>query len=153
MISHMRKQHTVGTNGNDVTLLFSWIYYHLLTVLDVVPPGFSKRRRRYSLCMNDTRVRCECVVRQHCMCKIIKISGKSFHRINIFCISLCSLFFTTNILLQCVVHAFRSPCNLNASIGKQPTVTFSTDIYTPVALEERSKLIWRPNVFMNSCQL
>ena len=30
----------MGTNGNDVTLLLSWIDYHLATVLDVLPPGF-----------------------------------------------------------------------------------------------------------------
>lgn len=54
-----------------------------------------------------------------------------------------------------VVLLFISPCNLNASIGKQPTVTFSVGIYTPVAVEKRSrsKLIRRPNVFINSCQL
>ena len=136
-------------------MLLSWIYYHLATVLDVVSPGFSRRCRRYALCMNDTRVRCACEVRQHCLCKIIRIPWTSFQRINIFCISLIVVFFILYyyILLQCVVHAFRSPCNVNASIGKQPTVTFSTGIYTPVAVEERSKLIWRPNAFMNSCQL
>lgn len=36
----------------------------------------------------------------------------------------CSFFYYlfSNILLQCVVHALRNPCNLYASIGLQPTV-------------------------------
>lgn len=65
------------------------------------------------------------------------------------------LFIFTQILLQCLVHAIRSPCNLNASIEKQPTLTLETGIYTPMAVEERSKqhVIWRPNGFMNVCLL
>lgn len=35
-----------------------------------------------------------------------------------------NVFFITNILLQCVVHACRSPCNMNASIEYQSTATF-----------------------------
>lgn len=31
---------------------------------------------------------------------------------------------------------------------KQPTLTFLADIYTPVAIKERSKL-WRPNAFFD----
>lgn len=46
-----------------------------------------------------------------------------------------------NIVLQSTVHAFRSNYNLNASIGTEPTFTFLTGIYTPVAAEERSKMI------------
>lgn len=42
-------------------------------------------------------------------------------------------------LPQCVGHAFRGPCNVNAPIWTQPTVTFSTGIYTPLAVEERLK--------------
>ena len=137
------------------TLLLSWIYYHLATVLDVVSPGFSRRCRRYALCMNDTRVRCACEVRQHCLCKINTDTLDVLSKKKYTCISLIVVFFSLYyyILLQCVVYAFRSPCNVNASIGKQPTVTFSTGIYTPVVVEERSKLIWRPNAFMSSCQL
>ena len=119
--SHIRKPHTVADRAMsviawileterfcrnrwkqvNVTLLLSWIYYHLATVLDVVPPGFSKRCRRYALCINDTRVRCACEVRQHCVRKIIWIPWKSFQRINVFCISLIVVSFITNILLQC----------------------------------------------------
>lgn len=47
-----------------------------------------------------------------------------------------------------LVHAFNSPCYLYASVGKQPTVTFATDIYTPVAVDERSKQIWPTHAFM-----
>mgnify|MGYP005951363617 CR=1 FL=1 len=38
--------------------------------------------------MNDTRVRCACEVRQHYLCKILRIPWKFFQRINIFCILL-----------------------------------------------------------------
>ena len=41
-----------------------------------------------------------------------------------------------NMLLQCVVYAFRNLCNLNVSIAKQATVTFSTDLYISVAVKE-----------------
>lgn len=44
---------------NDVTLLRSWIVYHLDTVLDRVPSGF----RRDALCMNNTRVKCACKIK------------------------------------------------------------------------------------------
>lgn len=33
------------------------------------------------------------------------------------------------------------------------TFTFTAGMYTPVAVEEQSKLICRSNVLMNSCQL
>lgn len=44
-------------------------------------------------------------------------------------------------------HAFRNPCNLNATIEKQPTVPFLTGIYdyNIAAVEKPSKLLWRPN--------
>lgn len=41
----------------------------------------------------------------------------------------------------------RSLCNLNAWIGKQPIVTFLIDLNNPVAVENRSNLIWRQNLF------
>lgn len=79
-----------------------------------------------------------------------------------FYVLLCSFlyFFYTNILIQCVVLSQRSLCNLHASIGKETTVivSFSAGIYmymfsyTQVVVQERSNLIWRPNIFMNSCQ-
>lgn len=45
------------------------------------------------------------------------------------------------LVLQSTVHAFRNNYNLNASVRTEPTVTFSTGIYTPVAVEERSKIM------------
>lgn len=48
---------------------------------------------------------------------------------------------------------FVGPCNLNASIRNQPTLIFSAAIYTLVAVAARSKLMWRPYAFMNSCHL
>lgn len=41
--------------------------------------------------------------------------------------------FIKNLWIQRLVHVNRSPSNLNASIRKQPTVAFSTVIYTPVS--------------------
>lgn len=35
-------------------------------------------------------------------------------------------------------------------LQKQPTVTFSSCIHTPVVVKERLKLIWRPNHLFNS---
>lgn len=54
---------------------------------------------------------------------------------------------------QSAAHPFICPCILNASIRTQPTVTFSTGMNTPVAVEERLEILWRPNVFKNLCQL
>lgn len=56
------------------------------------------------------------------------------------------IFSFTNTLLQWDFHAFKSPYTwINASIGKQPTVHVfiltCTHVYTPEALEKRSKLI------------
>lgn len=54
------------------------------------------------------------------------------------------IFSFTNTLLQWDLHAFKSPYTwINASIGKQPTVFIltCTHVYTPEALEKRSKLI------------
>lgn len=67
-------------------------------------------------------------------------------------ITLC-LVLSDTVVLQSTVHAFCSPCILNASTGKQSTVALLISIYTPVAADERSKRMWRPNVFTNSCQL
>lgn len=39
-----------------------------------------------------------------------------------------------------VVHAFRSPCNLIASVGKQSTITFSIGIKTFLAIERQLKI-------------
>ncbi|XP_052706705.1 uncharacterized protein LOC128182132 [Crassostrea angulata] len=47
----------------------------------------------------------------------------------------------TNEKYSTQVLSLGSPCNLNASTGKQSTVTFPAGIYTPVTVEERSKLI------------
>lgn len=72
----------VETNRNDVTLLLSWIYYKLTTVLDEVLQGFSKRSSHYALCMTDTRVQC--------------IICANDLRINICCVSLNVDFFVLN---------------------------------------------------------
>lgn len=53
----------------------------------------------------------------------------------------------TCIYIQSMCSSFRSSFSLNASIGEQPAVTLSAGIYTPVAVEKWSKLIWRPNAF------
>lgn len=130
----------------------SWIYYYLSTVLDAVWPGSTKRNRRYEPWMNDTRVRFTCQVKQHSMvcAKILWIHWDLFLIINnlLFVIG-CS--FLTSILLHCEVLSFKSPCNLNASTGKQQIDTYSSGIhvYTLLAVGERSKPIWRPNTFMN----
>lgn len=51
----------------------------------------------------------------------------------------------------------KRPFKINASIKMQLIALFSTGIYKviPVTVEERSKIIslWRPNTFMNLCQL
>lgn len=39
-----------------------------------------------------------------------------------------------------VVHAFRSPCNLIASVGKQSTITFSIGIKTFLAIDRQLKI-------------
>lgn len=71
----------------------TWIYCHFSTVLDVVPRGFSKRCRYYALCMNDTRVRCACEIRQLYLCKIIEIRCKFFQRENKVCVLIIVFFF------------------------------------------------------------
>lgn len=92
----------------------------------------------------------------------IKTTNKSFFFWFQFYVLLCSClyFLFTNILIQCVVLSQRSLCNLHASIGKETRVivTFSDGIYiymfsySQVVVQERSNLIWRPNIFMDSCQ-
>lgn len=49
--------------------------------------------------------------------------------------------FFRNILLQCLVLSVRSPCSLNTSIEKQPTVTITVSLFTPVAAKKWSKLM------------
>lgn len=68
---------------NDVTLLRSWIVYHLDTVLDRVPPGFW----RDALCMNNIRVKCACKVRHRDTLEIL------FKNKWIFCILLIVVFY------------------------------------------------------------
>lgn len=136
------------------TLLLSWIYYYLISYcVGCSAAGVFKKMQ--TLCTLYLRHTCSMCMRSKAAQSVQNNTGTSFRRINIFCISLIVVFFILhdNTLLQCVVHAFRSPCNMNASTGKQPKVTFPTGIYTPMAAEERSILIWRPNDFMNSCQL
>lgn len=87
-------------------MLLSWIYYHSSTVLYIVPLGSSKRHRRDAICIYDTRVWWAFEVRQNYLYKIIRIHWKLP----------IPLFICTHILPQCVVHAFKSPCNLDASI-------------------------------------
>lgn len=74
-----------------------------------------------TLCMNDTRVRCAHRSGSIYACN----SFKDFLSFTFFN---CSSFFLKHI----DIHEFRSPCNQNASIRKQLTVTFSTGIYFTV---------------------
>lgn len=70
----------VETDKNGSTLLLSWIYYCLLTNVDVLRPGSEGRCRRYVFCQNDKRFQCAREVRQHNMYhwRIIRISWNSF---------------------------------------------------------------------------
>lgn len=79
---------------------------------------------------NDTRVQCACEVMQY-LCKIIRIPSTFFQRINnAICFIKCSF-------LYCFLHILhsngQSMSNLNAYIGKQPTVTFRPvyNVYIP----------------------
>lgn len=62
-------------------------------------------------------------------------------RVNIVCV----LLIVHVVFFILYYKHFQSPGSRNASSGKQPSVNFSTDIYTPV--KERTKLIWRSNAF------
>lgn len=68
-----------------------------------------------------------------------------------FYLLLLPLFISTHIL-QCIVLSFRSPCNLNASIGRQAAVPYSAGIhvFAPVAVDLQSKLTWRLNAFLKN---
>lgn len=61
------------------------------------------------------------------------------------------LFFTR--ICSSRIYKSVQPGLLNTTIGKQLTVTFSTDINTPLAVEERSKPIWRPKNCMSLSSL
>lgn len=76
------------------------------------------------------------------------VAGLNFSCL-VFGFSFFSLFY--KLITTKYVYASKGLCNLNASIGKQPTITFSTGIYIyiPVVVEERSKLIWQPHYFMD----
>lgn len=80
------------------------------------------------------------------------VTGLNFSCL-IFGFSFFSFFF--KLITTKYVYACKSLCILKASIGKQPTITFSTGIYIyiPVVVEERSKLIWRPHNFMDYINL
>lgn len=103
----------------------------------------------------------------------IRIQWKLKQRISpFFCfqfyVLLCSClyFMFTNILIQCVVLSQRSLCNLYASIGKDRKgdkgyrnflgryiyIYIYMFSYSQVVVQERSNLIWRPNILMDSCQ-
>lgn len=59
---------SVETDKNDVTLLLSWIYYHLSAVLDELPP------RMQTFCTLYDRHTCSmCMRRQHYLCNILRI--------------------------------------------------------------------------------
>lgn len=68
----------------------------------------------------------------YCLCKIMRIHWKFYLKINrlLFFIDCSPVFIFTNILLHFVVISFRSMYNMNASIGKQPSVTLALGIYT-----------------------
>lgn len=101
----------------------------------------------YALCMND---KCSMCTESKAALpgRIIQMHWHFFKKIS------CFLFILRVLLrfLQSMVHAFKSPCNLNASIGKQPTVIVSTSIYAPAANQKRLKIIWWSNNFINSSQ-
>lgn len=84
--------------------------------------------------MNDTGVRCarKAAPSMHDDSEIIPLTMYLFKSSCLLSIDL-GLFFLhiSNSLLRNKVHAFRGPSSLNASTGKQQTVTFSTGISTP----------------------
>ena len=55
--------------------------------------GVFEKIQTLCTCMNETRVRCACDVRQYYLCKIVRIPWKFFQRINIFCILLIAVSF------------------------------------------------------------
>lgn len=85
---------------------------------------------------------------QHCL----QIHQEFYRKINHFLIVVSFLHFYKHIAI--LFSSIIQKCNLNVTIGKQPTGTLWGGIYTPVASEERSKSIWRSNnTLMNSRQL
>lgn len=91
-------------------LFLSWIYY----IYCVGWSAVGVYNKQYALCTNDTSVRCAPTVRQQYLCKIMQIPWKFFH------------IKTKSMLYLYWFPTFRGPCHLNASIGKQTPVTFSS---------------------------
>lgn len=91
-------------------LFLSWIYY----IYCVRWSAVGVYNKQYALCTNDTSVRCAPTVRQQYLCKIMQIPWKFFH------------IKTKSMLYLYWFPTFRGPCHLNASIGKQTPVTFSS---------------------------
>lgn len=97
-------------------------------------PGFSIWCKHYELCVNDTGVRCarKAPPSLHDDSESTPLTMYLFYCSCLLTINL-GLFFLhiSNSLLRIKVHAFRGPCSLSASTGKQRTKNFSTGISTP----------------------
>lgn len=115
------------TEKYDNKLLISCIYYCLLTMLDEEHSVWTTHVFNEHAKKESTTCTCICAT-----AKIMRIYGKFCQRVYplLFCIDciLCYFLFSPNILLQSVIHAFRTPCILNDSIGMQPTVTLLTGV-------------------------
>lgn len=115
------------TEKYDNKLLISCIYYCLLTMLDEEHSVWTTHVFNEHAKKESTTCTCICAT-----AKIMRIYGKFCQRVYplLFCIDciLCYFLFSPNILLKSVIHAFRTPCILNDSIGMQPTVTLLTGV-------------------------
>lgn len=104
----------VDTDESDVTWLLSWIYYDLSTAFDVHCRRFFFFEKMQTLGTLFERHKCLMCMRSKAVLsvQIIQMHWKFFQRINIICVLLILVsFIFTNILLQCVVHVFRSASN------------------------------------------
>lgn len=112
-------------------MLLSWIYYCLFTMLCVYDQGL----HFVEDIMNLQRIRSARGIRQPFPCKMNRMPWQFFHMIFYF-IS----FFKYTCMPTNVVHDFRSPCNLIASVGKLSTITFSIGIKTFLVIERQLKI-------------
>lgn len=112
-------------------MLLSWIYYCLFTMLCVYDQGL----HFVEDIMNLQRIRSARGIRQPFSCKMNRMPWQFFHMIFYF-IS----FFKYTCMPTNVVHDFRSPCNLIASVGKLSTITFSIGIKTFLVIERQLKI-------------
>lgn len=122
----------VETDKYNVPLLLSWIFYHVSTVLDVVRLGSSIRSRRYAFCIKGTRVRCACEVRQHYLCKIMRIPWKFFQRINPV-LSFIDIFYYSFFLQTYYYKVYCSPC-INLEECNRSYLSLPVLIYTVLSI-------------------